>query len=247
MYATNPDWLEADWPAPASVRTLITTRKGGVSEPPYDSFNLGTHVGDLPEHVSLNRETLRRFVPDEPTWLNQVHGTRVVDASTREETPPEADASFSRTPDAVCVIMTADCLPVLLCSRDGSVVGAAHAGWRGLCDGVLEATVAEMNEPAANLMAWLGPAIGPDAFEVGPEVRAAFMAHDPAAAQAFADIGGDKYLADIYALARQRLAALGVSEVYGGDFCTVIDRERFFSYRRDRTTGRMASLIWIEP
>lgn len=247
MYATNPDWLEADWPAPANVRTLITTRKGGVSEAPYDSFNLGTHVGDLPEHVSLNRETLRRFVPDEPAWLNQVHGTRVVDAAAREETPPEADASFSRTPDAVCVIMTADCLPVLLASRDGSVVGAAHAGWRGLCDGVLEATVAAMNEPAANLMAWLGPAIGPDAFEVGAEVRAAFMAHDPAAAQAFTDIGDGKYLADIYALARQRLAALGVSDVYGGDFCTVIDRERFFSYRRDRTTGRMASLIWLEP
>ncbi|WP_024302545.1 peptidoglycan editing factor PgeF [Pseudogulbenkiania sp. MAI-1] len=248
MYATdNPDWLTADWPAPTKVRTLITTRKGGVSEPPYDSFNLGTHVGDLPEHVSLNRETLRRYVPEEPAWLSQVHGTRVVDAAEVSETPPEADASFSRTPDAVCVIMTADCLPVLLANRDGSVVGAAHAGWRGLCDGVIEAAVAAMNEPAANLMAWLGPAIGPDAFEVGAEVRAAFMAHDPAAAQAFTDIGEGKYLADIYALARQRLTALGITEVYGGDFCTVIDRERFFSYRRDRTTGRMASLIWIEP
>ncbi|EEG08552.1 peptidoglycan editing factor PgeF [Pseudogulbenkiania ferrooxidans] len=247
MFATNPDWLTADWPAPAKVKTLITTRKGGVSEAPYDSFNLGAHVGDLPEHVSLNRETLRRFVPEEPAWLNQVHGTRVVNAADVTETPPEADASVSRTPDAVCVIMTADCLPVLLTSRDGSVVGAAHAGWRGLCDGVIEATVSAMNEQAANLMAWLGPAIGPDAFEVGAEVRAAFMAHDPAAAQAFTDIGEGKFLADIYTLARQRLAALGISEVYGGDFCTVIDRERFFSYRRDRTTGRMASLIWIEP
>ncbi|BAK76736.1 Cu-oxidase 4 family protein [Pseudogulbenkiania sp. NH8B] len=247
MFATNPDWLTADWPAPAKVKTLVTTRKGGVSEAPYDSFNLGAHVGDLPEHVSLNRETLRRFVPEEPAWLNQVHGTRVVNAADVTETPPEADASVSRTPDAVCVIMTADCLPVLLTSRDGSVVGAAHAGWRGLCDGVIEATVSAMNEPAANLMAWLGPAIGPDAFEVGAEVRAAFMAHDPAAAQAFTDIGEGKFLADIYTLARQRLAALGISDVYGGDFCTVIDRERFFSYRRDRTTGRMASLIWIEP
>nr|WP_294863767.1 peptidoglycan editing factor PgeF [uncultured Pseudogulbenkiania sp.] len=247
MFATNPDWLTADWPAPAKVKTLITTRKGGVSEAPYDSFNLGAHVGDLPEHVSLNRETLRRFVPEEPAWLNQVHGTRVVNAADVTETPPEADASVSRTPDAVCVIMTADCLPVLLTSRDGSVVGAAHAGWRGLCDGVIEATVSAMNEPAANLMAWLGPAIGPDAFEVGAEVRAAFMAHDPAAAQAFTDIGEGKFLGDIYTLARQRLAALGISDVYGGDFCTVIDRERFFSYRRDRTTGRMASLIWIEP
>ncbi|SMF22393.1 peptidoglycan editing factor PgeF [Pseudogulbenkiania subflava] len=247
MFATNPDWLTADWPAPAKVKTLTTTRKGGVSEAPYDSFNLGTHVGDLPEHVSLNRETLRRFVPEEPAWLSQVHGTCVVDAAQVAETPVEADASFSRTPDTVCVIMTADCLPVLLTSRDGSVVGAAHAGWRGLCDGVIEATVNAMNEPAANLMAWLGPAIGPDAFEVGAEVRAAFMAHDPAAAQAFTDIGEGKFLADIYALARQRLAALGINEVYGGDFCTVIDRERFFSYRRDRTTGRMASLIWIEP
>lgn len=247
MFATNPDWLTADWPAPAKVKTLITTRKGGVSEAPYDSFNLGAHVGDLPEHVSLNRETLRRFVPEEPAWLNQVHGTRVVNAADVTETPPEADASVSRTPDAVCVIMTADCLPVLLTSRDGSVVGAAHAGWRGLCDGVIEATVSAMNEPAANLMAWLGPAIGPDAFEVGAEVRAAFMAHDSAAAQAFTDIGEGKFLADIYTLARQRLTALGISDVYGGDFCTVIDRERFFSYRRDRTTGRMASLIWIEP
>jgi polyphenol oxidase len=239
--------LQADWPAPAAVHTLLTTRQGGVSQPPYNSFNLGTHVGDQPEAVAANREQLRLLLPDEPAWLNQVHGINVVDAAEIGETLLDADASFSRQPGKVCVVMTADCLPVLLCDDAGSVVAAAHAGWRGLCDGVLEAAVSATGVPAATLMAWLGPAIGPDAFEVGAEVRAAFIACDAAATTAFTDIGEGKYLADIYQLARQRLATAGVSRIYGGDFCTVIERERFFSYRRDGVTGRMASLIWLQP
>ena len=245
--AGNSPLLQAGWPAPAAVRTLLTTRQGGVSQPPYDSFNLGTHVGDQPEAVAANREQLRLLLPDEPAWLNQVHGTNVVDAAEIGETLLDADASFSRQPGKVCVVMTADCLPVLLCDDAGSVVAAAHAGWRGLCDGVLEAAVSATAVAPATLMAWLGPAIGPDAIEVGAEVRAAFIACDPAAAAAFTDIGEGKYLADIYQLARQRLAAAGVSRVYGGDDCTVIERERFFSYRRDGITGRMASLIWLQP
>lgn len=241
-----PDWLEADWPAPPNVRTLITTRNGGVSAAPYHSLNLGQHVGDDPAAVAANRALLRQQLPAEPAWLNQVHGVTVVDAATVAAAPPDADASFSRQSGAVCTIMTADCLPLLLCNSEGTVVAAAHAGWRGLCEGVIEAAVAACDERPARLMAWLGPAIGPDAFEVGAEVRAAFMERDPAAAAAFSDIGDGKYLADIYALARQRLNAAGVEQIYGGEECTVIDRARFFSYRRDGQTGRMASLIWLE-
>ncbi len=170
----------------------------------------------------------------------------VLNATEVGAQPPDADASFSRQPGTVCAVMTADCLPLLLCNSEGTVVAAAHAGWRGLCDGVIEAAVAACNERPARLMAWLGPAIGPDAFEVGAEVRAAFMERNPAAAAAFSDIGDGKYLADIYALARQRLNAAGVEQIYGGEECTVIDRARFFSYRRDGQTGRMASLIWLE-
>lgn len=238
--------LSADWPAPARVRTLQTTRLGGASVSPWHGFNLGTHVGDDPAAVAANRAELQEQLPGTPVWLNQVHGITVIDAATAQGTP-DADAAVARTPGAVCVVMTADCLPVLLTDRDGTVVGAAHAGWRGLCGGVIEATVEAMAVPAASLMAWLGPAIGPDAFEVGGEVRRAFMEVDPASAAAFTAIDDDKYLADIYLLARQRLARLGITAVYGGHFCTVIDRSRFFSYRRDGVTGRMASLIWLEP
>lgn len=247
--SAKPDgWIQPEWPLPAKVGSLITTRHGGVSPAPYDSLNLGNHVGDDAANVGRNRAILCEQLPAEPAWLNQVHGVTVVDAaSVVAGEVPDADASFTRTPGAVCVVMTADCLPVLLADRAGTVVGAAHAGWRGLCNGVIEATVAAMNEPAANLVAYLGPAIGPDAFEVGGEVRDAFMAHDAEAVAAFLPIDDGKFLADIYLLARQRLAALGISEVYGGEECTVIDRARFFSYRRDRTTGRMASLIWLNP
>ncbi|MBT2868054.1 peptidoglycan editing factor PgeF [Chromobacterium violaceum] len=242
----DKDWISADWPAPARVRTLVTTRNGGVSQPPYASLNLGAHVGDDPQAVAANRARLRDALPAEPAWLNQVHGVAVADASAVGANPPDADASFAREPGVVCAAMTADCLPVLLCDERGQTVAAAHAGWRGLCDGVIEATVAAMALPPSDLMAWLGPAIGPDAFEVGAEVRQGFIAKDAEADSAFVDIGNGKYLADIYALARLRLRKLGVSRVYGGDFCTVIDRDRFFSYRRDGVTGRMVSMIWLE-
>ncbi|ASJ25120.1 peptidoglycan editing factor PgeF [Laribacter hongkongensis] len=238
--------LTAGWPAPARVRTLITARDGGVSLAPYASLNLGQHVGDDPAAVAENRARLRACLPAEPFWLNQVHGIGVQEAcADAPDVPPDADAGFTRQPGVVCAVMTADCLPVLLTDRSGSVVAAAHAGWRGLCNGIIEATIARMAVPANDILAWLGPAIGPDAFEVGPEVRAAFMAHDPTAASAFAAIPDGKYLADIYLLARQRLNACGVTEVHGGDACTVTERERYFSYRRDGRTGRMASLIWL--
>ncbi len=238
-------WIVPGWPAPANVKALSTTRAGGVGTAPFDSLNLGTHVGDDPAAVAANRARLRALLPAEPCWLNQVHGTAVVDLAT-EHGVPDADAAVSRTPGAVCVVMTADCLPVLLCDRAGTVVGAAHAGWRGLQGGVIEAAVRAMNVPAGELMAWLGPAIGPAAFEVGDEVRAAFVADDPAAACAFRPAGpAGKWLADLYLLARQRLAALGVTAVHGGDSCTFTEAERFFSYRRDGRTGRMASLVWL--
>ena len=238
-------WIVPDWPVPAGVRALSTTRAGGVSVAPYDSLNLGTHVGDDPANVAANRAQVRRIVPSEPAWLNQVHGTVVVDAASVAGVP-DADASVSRTPGAVCVVMTADCLPVLLCDRAGTVVGAAHAGWRGLHGGVIEATVTAMQVAPADVIAWLGPAIGPTAFEVGDEVRAAFVAVDAIADAAFKPAGQPgKWLADIYLLARQRLAALGVTAVYGGDCCTVSESRRFFSYRRDGVTGRMASLVWL--
>lgn len=240
-------WIRPDWPAPARVRALATTRQGGVSLPPYASLNLGTHVGDLPAHVAANRAALGSIVPGTPLWLNQVHGTRVVDADRCDESLPDADAAVSHTPGAVCVVMTADCLPVLLCDRTGSVVAAAHAGWRGLQAGVIEASVAAMQVPPLEVFAWLGPAIGPTAFEVGDEVRAAFSAADPAAANAFRPAAAPgKWLADLYQLARQRLETLGVAGIFGGDLCTYSDPERFYSYRRDGVTGRMASLIWLD-
>lgn len=238
-------WIVPDWPAPARVRALVTTRGGGVSLPPYASLNLGDHVGDDPAAVAANRALLGRSLPAEPLWLSQVHGTAVADAD-RDPPGSIADASVARRPGTVCAVLTADCLPVLLCDREGSVVGAAHAGWRGLCEGVLEAVVGAMGVEPERLLAWLGPAIGPAAFEVGDEVRAAFIARDPAAAGAFRPgATAGKWLADLYALARQRLAGCGVADVYGGGLCTVSDAGRFFSYRRDGATGRFASLVWI--
>lgn len=246
--------LRPDWPAPAKVHVLATTRNGGVSGGPWTSLNLGDHVGDDPAAVAKNRLLLRTHLPAEPVWLKQVHGTYCCDAqvlsSAGNSMPPEADAAFSRTPGVVCAVLTADCLPLLLCDAAGSVVAAAHAGWRGLAAGVIESTVAAMGVPGERLLAWLGPAIGPENFEVGGEVRAAFVAHDPQAAAAFVARPGGKWLCDIYLLARQRLAALGVRHVFGGhaagaNFCTVRDAARFYSYRRDGVTGRMASLIWL--
>lgn len=238
------DLLRPDWPAPARVRAAMTTRLGGVSAGPFASLNLGTGSDD-PAHVAENRRRVREALelPTEPAWLQQVHGTTVVDAAT-VATPPEADASFAEHPGAVCIVQAADCLPVLFCDDAGSVVAAAHAGWRGLASGVLEATIRALPAKPASLMAWLGAAIGPDSFEVGPEVREAFLAHDPAAASAFRP-AGSKYYADLFALARQRLAAAGVARVHGGGLDTVRDPRRFFSYRRDGRCGRMAALIWL--
>lgn len=241
------DWIIPDWPAPPKVRALITTRSGGVSAAPYGSMNLGDHVGDDAQHVAQNRALLRAHLPAEPKWLNQVHGIAVADACA---TGAEADASVASQASEVCVVLTADCLPILLCDQSGTVVGAAHAGWRGLLSGVIEATVAAMQVPPSSLLAYLGPAIGPQAFEVGEEVREAFVAADSDAVSAFTpgDRQGEtqKWMADIYWLARLRLERLGVAGVYGGGMCAYTDAERFFSYRRDRVTGRMASLIWLE-
>jgi len=242
-------FLVPDWPAPPTVRALVTTRRGGVSKPPYDEFNLGLHVGDDPAAVVANRARLRRHVPTEPFWLEQVHGVEVALAEEGGGAPVRADASVTRKAGVVCAIMTADCLPVLFCNEEGTVVAAAHAGWRGLAAGVLEATLAAMAVKPGRIMAWLGPAIGPKAFEVGDEVRAAFLASDSDAKRAFTphEIEG-KWFADIFTLARRRLIRAGMNQdrVYGGGVCTVAGSERFYSYRREAKTGRFASLIWFD-
>jgi YfiH family protein len=239
-----PDSLRPEWPAPANVRALQTLRSGGFSPPPWNTFNLGDHVGDAVEHVAANRAALRRLLPREPFWLQQVHGIIVVDATAISRNPVTADAAFTRATGHVCAVVTADCLPILLCDRTGSVVAAVHAGWRGLLAGIIEQAVSQMAVPASTLLAWLGPAIGPAAFEVGDEVRRAFL-RESAVESAFVELGRGKWLADIYQLARQRLNALGVVDISGGDACTVSEPERYFSYRRDGLTGRMSSLIWL--
>lgn len=231
-----------DWPALPHVKSLMTTRESGVSGAPWASFNLGDHVGDEAAHVAANRTRLRQQVPSEPGWLKQVHSTKVVETGAGV---PEADASFTRQAGIVSVVLTADCLPVLFCDRAGSVVAAAHAGWRGLADGVLEATVAAMQVPPDEILAWMGAAIGPQAFEVGAEVRQTFVAQHPEAAAAFIPRSPGKWLADIYLLARIRLNGIGVQAVYGGGRCTFTEADSFYSYRRDGVTGRMASLIWL--
>lgn len=238
-------WITPDWPAPQTVRALITTRHGGVSVGAYASMNLADHVDDAAQTVRRNREILRATLPQEPHWLQQIHGAEVLRISNAIKGVAEADATVSAEHNQVCVVLTADCLPVLFCADDGTEVGVAHAGWRGLAAGVLERTVQAMWLPGARLLAYLGPAIGPRAYEVGAEVRAEFIAADAQAAAAFQPVAGsDKYLADLYHLARQRLQRVGLTRVYGGDFCTYSEPERFFSYRRDGATGRMASLIW---
>lgn len=238
------DWIHPDWPAPPRVQSFVTTRNGGASRGPFASFNLGLRCDDDLTAVQKNRAQLTGLLPQAPRWLHQVHGPRVVDADTLDgET--DADASVARRPGTVCAIMIADCMPVLLCDDSGSVVAGAHAGWRGLSSGVVENTVAAMNTDPARLLAWLGPAIGPAAFEVGDDVREAFLAADANAAAAFQPYRAGKWLADIFMLGRQRLAACGVTRVYGGGDCTVADSQRFYSYRRDKVTGRMAAFIWL--
>lgn len=245
--APSIDYIKAEWPAPANVRAVSTLRSGGVSVAPYDSLNLGHHVGDAAEAVAENRRRVRETLalPNEPVWLNQVHGVDVVSAQGAPGIPC-ADASVVDAVGTVAAVLTADCLPVVLCDRRGTRAAVAHAGWRGLLAGILERTVSSMHTERGELLAWLGPAIGPGAFEVGTEVRDAFVSADARAADAFTQNTRGRWQANLYALARQRLAAAGVTAVYGGAFCTYSDERRFFSYRRDGETGRMATLAWLE-
>ena len=248
--------IKPHWPAPATIHTLVTTRQGGISSSPYDSLNLGDHVGDEVSRVIANRQILRKQLPAEPIWLRQTHSIEVSTPHSRfhkPSNPVEADAAVTNIPDEVLIVMSADCLPVLFSNADAAVIGAAHAGWRGLCGGVLENTVGELlklapQTSAKDLIAWMGPAIGPESYEVGEDVVGRFQEcrlHDMQ--KCFSPIANKpgKYLADIYQLARDRLKKVGVVAIYGGDQCTVQDGERFFSYRRDGVTGRFASLIWI--
>ena len=260
----HPDWLIPDWPAPAGVRAVCTTRAGGVSAAPYASFNLGDHVGDKPAHVAANRATLRSALGAHPVFLKQVHGTEVVQLDARSVDGTVADACFTPQPGVACMVMVADCLPVLFTTTQGHAVAAAHAGWRGLAGqsglGVLEQTfknfssVALMDkaQAAIEIIAWLGPCIGPDAFEVGDEVRAAFVQDDaPDSAQAascFKRLPAGKWLADLAGLARLRLRAMGITQIYGNDssaaWCTVANASKFFSHRRDQVSGRFCASIW---
>jgi polyphenol oxidase len=254
-------WLEAEWPAPAGVRALSTFRSGGVSEAPYASLNLGDHVGDSAADVAENRRRLMvaAGLPAELVWLKQVHGTTVADLDTALAGPMgradhgasgpggPADAAFTRRRGRVCAILTADCLPIVLAADSGDLVAAAHAGWRGLAGGVIEATVKALEVPPERLLAWLGPAIGPEHFEVGAEVREALMKADSGAESAFVPNARGRFMADLSVLARRRLAALRVGRIYGGGHCTYADRDRYFSHRRDGMTGRQATLIWLEP
>jgi YfiH family protein len=253
--AAGWDWLQPDWPATMRIGGFASTRRGGCSAAPRDSLNLALHCGDDPAAVAENRRRIAPFLPSPPVWLSQVHGRDVAvlepkDVAAARGSPPIADAAVTRVPGIVCAVLTADCLPVLFADRAGTAVGAAHAGWRGLAAGVLEATVAALGAlgvPAARLTAWLGPAIGPRAFEVGDDVLAACCAGDPGAASAFVTRPDGKWLADLYALARRRLAATGVGEVRGGGWCTSSEHERFFSHRRQRDTGRQAAFVWRAP
>jgi YfiH family protein len=251
---TSTDWIRPDWPVPPGVQAFITTRAGGSSTGAYgapnrDGMNLGLGSGDDISVVAANRSRLREMLPAEPRWLRQVHGARVVDAATVDGIV-EADAAVTDQPGTVAVVMVADCMPVLLADERGRCVGAAHAGWRGLAAGILQATVRAMRErlgaPDARLIAYLGPAIGPDHFEVGGDVLQAMTAGLEGAATAFVPAGAGKYRADLFALGRMALAAAGVDTVFGGGVCTVCDPKRFYSHRRDRITGRHAALVWID-
>lgn len=237
------NWLKADWPAPDFIKAGTTLRQGGVSKSPYDSFNLATHVGDELSMVNQNRAMLK--VPNEVQWLEQVHSIEAV-LLPRDEIVPKADAAYTSDKNVICAVMTADCLPLLITDKQGSCVAAIHAGWRGLCDGIVEATIQKLPVEAEKLMVWLGPAIGADVYEVGKEVYDAFTAKHDEAKQVFTATTEGHWLFDIYWLARFRLNKMGVTQIYGGDHCTLSEEDKFFSYRRDGVTGRMASLIWIE-
>lgn len=240
------EFLVPDWPAPANIHAYCSVRTEGFSQQPFESFNLASHVGDNEADVQRNRQQLfqQLNLPSEPLWLDQVHGIKVVDASNGGVGGFQGDASFSRETNQVCSVLTADCLPVLFCDRQGATVAAAHAGWRGLLAGVLESTLNAMTRDTNEIMAWLGPAIGPDNFEVGEEVYQSFVQHSADSADAFKANRPGHYLANIYQLAKLRLQSRGVNQIYGGDFCTFKEQDRFYSFRRDGQTGRMVSLIW---
>lgn len=240
-------YLIPEWPAPSNVFAYSTTRLGGFSKGAYHSFNLGKLTEDNPQSVTANRELLQQELklPGEPFWIKQIHGTTVINAHG-DSTLPEADASYTQEAKQVCLIMTADCLPILICNRAGTVVAAVHAGWRGLLAGVIENTISAMGLPGSELLAWLGPAIGPQIFEIGTDIRDQFLQKDPQAEVAFQDAATGKCLANIYLLAKLRLAKIDVNQVFGGTHCTYNEPELFYSHRRDKgITGRMASLIWF--
>jgi hypothetical protein len=242
------EWITPDWPAPEHVRAFVTTRHGGVSSGEFASLNLGTASGDNIQHVSRNRLIVREHLPSTPRWMAQVHGTQVADLDRLGEADDvsTADAAVTGTPGTVGVVLTADCMPLFLCDSTGYRVAVAHAGWRGMAAGVIENTVASLKADPRDVIAWMGPAIGPEAFEVGPEVREAFLARDPGAEDAFEPGANGKLMADLYELARRRLERAGVNEVYGGGFCTYREPDRFFSYRRAQRSGRMGAFIWME-
>jgi YfiH family protein len=239
----NKHWITPDWPAPANIHAATTLRTGGVSSGAYASLNPATHVGDDLACVSENRQRIKTMLalPAEPVWLEQIHSNYVINAE-QTNSLQQADASYSNAAGIVCAVMTADCLPLLICSTDGKQIAAIHAGWRGLLASIISNTVTAL--ATTKVLVWLGPAIGAACFEVGAEVREAFVAKSAAFNAAFTQTSDNKYLADIYQLARIELAALGINAVYGGNFCTVTEKERFYSYRRDTQTGRMATLIW---
>ena len=240
-------WIQPDWPAPANVRAFVTTRHGGVSTGEFASMNLGLHSGDERETVEKNRAIVRDQLPSAPRWMKQVHGIGVGDLDgIGADEVPTADAAVTGEAGRVAVVLTADCMPLFLCDVEGKRVGVAHAGWRGMAAGVIEATVRALGSKPGDVLAWLGPTIGPTAFEVGPEVRSAFADVDARAASAFVPHGSGKYMADLYALALQRLERSGVRSVSGGGFCTFRDADRLFSYRRARASGRMGAFIWME-
>jgi YfiH family protein len=243
--STPHEWLVPDWPASANVRAFFTTRAGGVSEGDYASMNLGLSSGDLAERVQRNRAIVRAALPAEPVYMRQLHGTEVAMLDTAAS-PVTADAAVCSMPGRVAAVLTADCMPLLLADRKGGRVAAVHAGWRGMAAGVVENAVDALGVAPSEVIAWMGPTIGPDAFEVGPEVREAFTARDPRAAQAFRAHKPGKFMADLYQLARMRLASRGVTEVFGGGFCTFHETGRFFSYRRVAKSGRMGAFIWRE-
>jgi len=241
------EFITPNWPAPAWVKAYTTTRAGGHSQAPYHSFNLADHVGDHPKAVAANRALLKQTLklPAEPLWLKQVHGTQTI-AAQAYQADCEGDAIYATQPGQVGVVLTADCLPVLFCDRLGTCVAIAHAGWRGLAHGILEATLQRLSAPLHDVLVWLGPAIGAQSFEVGDEVRNVFMGFLPQASQAFSPSRPHHWWADLHILAQQRLTSYGVTAIFGDNFCTYTDAERFYSYRRDKETGRMASLIWLE-